>query len=61
MDSFNLSVGERSGFREKGGDRDHLLARILVTSTEWMNLTKIGLGWEEEELNFPKRKESLID
>ena len=38
-----------------------MLARMLVTSTERINLTKIGLGREEEELNFPKRKVSLID
>ena len=61
MESLSLSSEERSGLIEKGGLSDLLFVRTLDTSADLISLTKIGLGRWEEESNFPKRNESLID
>ena len=65
VDSRERSLGDMSGLIQKGCRSDRLLERILDTSADLMNLTKMGLGqhcciWLEF-LNFPRRKWSLHD
>ena len=58
---MTLSARERSGLTKRGCLREPLLDKMLEASAERMNLTRIGLGQRASALNFPRRKQSLID
>ena len=61
IESLSLSSGERSGLTKKGWLKVPLLDKILDTSVVLTSLTRMGLGRWREGLNFPRRKQSLID
>ena len=61
IESLSLSSGERSGLTKKGWLKVPLLDKMLDTSVVLTSLTRMGLGRWREGLNFPRRKQSLID
>ena len=58
---FESLIRRTIGFNRERLQSDLLFARTLDTSADLISLTKIGLGRWEEESNFPKQNESLID